>query len=65
VLPPAHERRREPGVRGAVATLFPVITGQTGLDPIFQGAADFDLELVENRTLEGHIQELIYRPTVH
>ena len=46
-------------------TLFPVITGQTGLDPIFQGAADFDLELVENRTLDGHIQELIYRPTVH
>jgi dihydrofolate reductase len=46
-------------------TLFPVITGQTGLDPIFQGAADYDLELVENRTLDGHIQELIYRPTLH
>jgi dihydrofolate reductase len=46
-------------------TLFPVITGQTGLDPVFQGAADFDLELVENRTLDGHIQELIYRPTLH
>jgi dihydrofolate reductase len=46
-------------------TLFPVITGQTGLDPIFQGAADFDLELIENRTLDGHIQELIYRPTLH
>jgi len=46
-------------------TLFPVITGRTGLDPIFQGAADFDLELVENRTLDGHIQELIYRPTLH
>jgi dihydrofolate reductase len=46
-------------------TLFPVITGQTGLDPIFQGAADFDLELVENRTLDGHIEELIYRPTLH
>jgi dihydrofolate reductase len=46
-------------------TLFPVITGQTGLDPIFQGAADFDLELVENRTLDGHIQELTYRPTLH
>src|SRR5215213_6966856 len=45
-------------------TLFPVITGQTGLDPIFQGAADFDLELVEHRTLDGHIQELIYRPTL-
>ena len=46
-------------------TLFPVITGQTGDDPIFQGAADFDLELVEHRTLDGHIQELIYRPTLH
>ncbi len=46
-------------------TLFPVITGQTGVDPIFQGAADFDLELIESRTLDGHTQELIYRPTVH
>ena len=46
-------------------TLFPVITGQTGLDPIFQGAADFDLELLEHRTLDGHTQELIYRPTLH
>jgi hypothetical protein len=46
-------------------TLFPVITGQTGDDPIFRGAADFDLELVENRTLDGHIQELTYRPTLH
>ena len=46
-------------------TLFPVITGQTGLDPIFQGAADFDLELIEAKTLDGHIQELVYRPTVH
>jgi dihydrofolate reductase len=46
-------------------TLFPVITGQTGEDPIFQGAADFDLELIESRTLDGNIQELIYRPTLH
>src|SRR5215210_4079226 len=46
-------------------TLFPVITGQTGLEPIFQGAADFDLELIEGRSLDGHIQELIYRPTLH
>src|ERR687891_1397896 len=46
-------------------TLFPVITGQTGQEAIFQGAADFDLELVEHRTLDGHIQELIYRPTLH
>jgi dihydrofolate reductase len=46
-------------------TLFPVITGQTGVDPIFGGAADFDLELVESRTLDGHTQELVYRPTLH
>jgi dihydrofolate reductase len=46
-------------------TLFPVITGQTGADPIFQGAADFDLELIESLTLDGNIQELIYRPTLH
>ena len=46
-------------------TLFPVITGQTGVDPIFQGAADFDLELIESQTLDGHTQELIYRPSLH
>ena len=40
-------------------TLFPVITGQTGEAPIFQGAADFDLELIESRTLDGDIQELV------
>jgi dihydrofolate reductase len=38
-------------------TIFPVITGQTGAEPIFQGASDFDLE--------HHIQQLIYRPTAH
>jgi dihydrofolate reductase len=46
-------------------TIFPVISGQTGTDPIFEGAADFDLELVDSRTFDRHIQELIYRPTLH
>jgi len=46
-------------------TLFPVITGQTGVNPIFQDAADFDLGLIESRTFDGHTQELIYRPTLH
>ncbi|MEU4310998.1 dihydrofolate reductase family protein [Nocardia sp. NPDC024068] len=46
-------------------TLFPVITGRTGLEPIFGGAADFDLELLEHRTLDGNIQELVYRPALH
>lgn len=45
--------------------LFPVITGRTGLDPIFQGAEDFDLELLDRRTLDGNIRELIYRPARH
>lgn len=36
-----------------------------GREPIFHGAADFDLELIESRTLNGNIQELIYRPTLH
>jgi dihydrofolate reductase len=46
-------------------TVFPVITGRTGAEPIFQGAADFDLELMGSRTLDDHTQELIYRPTLH
>jgi dihydrofolate reductase len=46
-------------------TLFPVITGQTGGKPIFQGAADFDLELIDSKTLDGNIQELIYTPALH
>jgi hypothetical protein len=35
------------------------------VSPIFEGGADFDLELVERRTLAGHIQELVCRPTLH
>ncbi|MFF1817319.1 dihydrofolate reductase family protein [Kribbella sp. NPDC058245] len=46
-------------------TIFPVLAGQTGVEPIFQGAADFDLELLESRTFDGRTQELIYRPTLH
>lgn len=39
-----------------------MITGQTGVDPIFEGAADFDFELIESRRLDDHTQEFIYRP---
>jgi dihydrofolate reductase len=46
-------------------TIFPVITGQSGVDPIFSGGADFDLELIESKTFDCHTQELIYRPTLH
>jgi len=46
-------------------TLFPVITGRSGVDRIFEGAADFDLELLERRTLDHDVQELVYRPVLH
>jgi len=46
-------------------TMFPVLTGRTGLRPIFEGAADFDLDLIESRTLDGGTLELLYRPTLH
>ncbi|MGY2875652.1 dihydrofolate reductase [Marmoricola sp. URHA0025 HA25] len=46
-------------------TIFPVITGRTGAHPIFHGAADFDLELIESRTFAGGVQEIVYRPTLH
>jgi dihydrofolate reductase len=45
-------------------TIFPVISGRSGTSPILRGAADFDLELLESRTLDGRTQELVYRPTV-
>lgn len=46
-------------------TIFPLISGRTGDKPIFAGADDFDLELLESRTLDGRTQELVYRPTLH
>ena len=46
-------------------TLFPVVNGQTGVNPVFGNSADFDLELIESRTLDGHTTEFIYRPTPH
>src|SRR6476659_8143754 len=45
-------------------TIFPAICGRTGTSPILKGAGDFDLELLENRTLDGRTLELVYRPTL-
>jgi len=42
-----------------------VISGRTGSAPIFAGANDFDLELLDARTLDGSIQELTFRPALH
>ena len=46
-------------------TIFPVVSGATGLRPILEGAGDFDLDLLESRTFDGRTQELVYRPTPH
>ena len=46
-------------------TIFPVVTGTTGDAPVFRGAGDLDLELLEHRTLDGRTQELVYRPSRH
>ena len=44
--------------------VFPVITGATGRDRIFDGYPDVALELVDNHTFDGGLQMLEYVPTV-
>jgi len=43
--------------------LFPVITGRTGRERIWEGYDDFTLELLDSRTFEGGLQLLEYAPT--
>jgi len=44
--------------------VFPVITGATGKERIFDGYPDIALELVDRRTFDGRLQLLEYIPTV-
>jgi dihydrofolate reductase len=44
--------------------VFPVITGATGKERIFDGYPDIALDLVERRTFDGRLQLLEYVPTV-
>jgi dihydrofolate reductase len=44
--------------------VFPVITGATGKERIFDGYPDVTLDLVESRTFDGRLQLLEYVPTV-
>jgi dihydrofolate reductase len=44
--------------------VFPVITGRTGRDRIYDGYPDVGLEMVASRTFDGKIQLLEYVPTV-
>ena len=44
--------------------IFPVITGRTGSERIYDGYPDVALELVDSRTFDGRSQLLEYIPTV-
>ena len=44
--------------------VFPVITGSTGRDRIYDGYPDVALDMVSSRTFDGRIQLLEYVPTV-
>lgn len=44
--------------------IFPVITGRTGYERIYDGYPDVTLEMVASRTFDGRIQLLEYIPTV-
>jgi dihydrofolate reductase len=44
--------------------MFPVITGATGAERIYDGYPDVALEMTDHRTFDGSIQLVEYRPTV-
>ena len=44
--------------------VFPVITGSSGRDRVYDGYPDVSLDLVSNRTFDGRLQLLEYVPTV-
>ena len=44
--------------------VFPVITGSTGRDRIYDGYPDVALDMVASRTFDGRLQLLEYVPTV-
>jgi dihydrofolate reductase len=44
--------------------VFPVITGSTGRERIYDGYPDVALEMVNSRTFDGRIQLLEYVPTI-
>jgi dihydrofolate reductase len=44
--------------------VFPVITGITGKERIYDGYPDVALDMIRNRTFDGRIQMLEYAPRV-
>ena len=44
--------------------VFPVITGSTGKERIYDGYPDVALEMIGSRTFDGRLQLVEYVPTV-
>ena len=44
--------------------MFPVITGDTGAERIYDGYPDVALDMIDSRTFDGRIQLVEYRPRV-
>ncbi len=44
--------------------MFPVITGATGAERIYDGYPDVALEMIDHRTFDGRTQLVEYRPRV-
>jgi len=44
--------------------VFPVITGSTGQDRIYDGYPDVSLDMLRSRTFDGRLQLVEYKPTV-
>ena len=44
--------------------IFPVITGKTGQDRIYDGYPDVALDMISSRTFDGRIQLVEYAPTI-
>lgn len=45
--------------------VFPAITGRSGSAALFQGGAEFDLDLIDTTVLDGRTVKLVYEPHVH
>lgn len=45
-------------------TVFPIIAGASGGNPILADLPDIDLELTDSRLFDGSVQQLVYVPTV-
>lgn len=44
--------------------VFPVITGRTGRERVYDNYQDFTLEMVDSGTFDGRLQLLEYAPTM-